>query len=197
METLGTDKLREQELNTGTLHACHLLNNAVIPICRELNFTIDVSDTETLDRYLCDISALHNDYIDQMTEGAGNPALAIVLKKSAEELWEQAYKAHPIANPYIIGSIPDDVMEFVTITGSDIYSFHARANNPAITKACIIEATPEDIAKRDEIKAVCDALNKCFNGLGGLFSGFICLGNDGRFYPIHGATNFKRLIYGK
>lgn len=197
METLGTDKLREQELRTGTMYACKILNEVVIPTCKELSFTIDIHDTETLDRYMRDIPALHDDYIAKMTEGASNPALVLVLKKSAEELWEQAEQKNHLPNPDITKDIHDDIMEFVTITGSDIYSFHARADNPAISKACIIEATPEDIAKRDEIKAVCDALNKCFNGLGGLFSGFICIGNDGRFYPIRGATNYKRLIYGK
>lgn len=196
MEVLGKDNERLSSLRTGTQHACHLLNNVVIPICKDLTFIIDISDTASLNRYMRNINTLHSDYIGKMKEGAGNPALAIVLEKSAEELWAQAYKAHPIATPYIINSIPEDAMEFVTITGSDIFTFHARANNPAISKACIIEATPEDIAKRDEIKAVCDALNNCFNGLGMAFSQYICIAPDGKFYPIHGANNYKPLIYG-
>lgn len=181
---------------TGAQHACHLLNNVVIPICKELTFLIDTSDTATLGKYMRNINTLHSDYIGKMKEGASNPALAVVLEKSAEELWEQAYKKHPIANPYTIGGIPDDVMEFVTITGSEIYTFHARMNNPAIEKACVIYADDEDIAKREELKEVCEALNRCFNGNGQLFPGYIAI-VQGRFFPLKNITNYKPLIYGE
>lgn len=195
MEVLGKDNERLSSLRTGTQHACHLLNNVVIPICKDLTFIIDTSDTASLNRYMRSINTLHSDYIGKMKEGAGNPALAIVLEKSAEELWAQAYKAHPIANPYIIGSIPDEVMEFVTITGSDIFTFHARPNNPTIEKACIIEATQEDLAKRDELKEVCEALNRCFNGNAQLFPAYIAI-VQGQFAPLKNTTNYKPLIYG-
>ena len=195
MEVLGKDNERLSSLRTGTQYACHLLNNVVIPICKDLTFTIDTSDTSSLNRYMRNINTLHSDYIGKMKEGAGNPALAIVLEKSAEELWAQAYKAHPIANPYIINSIPDEVMVFVTITGSDIFTFHARPNNPTIEKACIIEATQEDLAKRDELKEVCEALNRCFNGNAQLFPAYIAI-VQGQFAPLKNTTNYKPLIYG-
>lgn len=195
MEVLGKDTERHSSLRTGSQHACHLLNNVVIPICKELTFIIDTSDTASLNRYMRNINTLHSDYIGKMKEGAGNPALAIVLEKSAEELWAQAYKKHPIANPYIIGSIPEDVMDFVTITGTDIFTFHARQNNPAIEKACTIYAEEEDIAKRDELKEVCEALNRCFNGNAQLFPAYIAI-VSGQFAPLKNTTNYKPLIYG-
>lgn len=195
MEILGKDNERHSSLRTGSQHACHLLNNVVIPICKDLTFIIDTSDTASLNRYMRNINTLHSDYIGKMKEGAGNPALAIVLEKSAEELWAQAYKKHPIANPYIIGSIPEDVMDFVTITGTDIFTFHARQNNPAIEKACTIYAEEEDIAKRDELKEVCEALNRCFNGNAQLFPAYIAI-VSGQFAPLKNTTNYKPLIYG-
>lgn len=195
MEVLGKDSERYSSLRTGSQHACHLLNNVVIPICKDLTFIIDTSDTASLNRYMRNINTLHSDYIGKMKEGAGNPALAIVLEKSAEELWAQAYKKHPIANPYIIGGIPEDVMDFVTITGTDIFTFHARQNNPAIEKACVIYAEEEDIAKRDELKEVCEALNRCFNGNAQLFPAYIAI-VSGQFAPLKNTTNYKPLIYG-
>lgn len=195
MEKLGTDKQKAQALNTGAMHACHILNNVVIPICKELNFTIDTSDRESLDCYMRDLSALHSDYVGKMREGANNPALAVVLEKTAEELWGKAKSAHPLANPYIINDIPNEIFDYLTLTGSDIFTFHARANNPAIAKACIIEATPEDIAKRDELKEVCDALNRCFNGNAQLFPAYIAI-VQGQFAPLKNITNYKPLIYG-
>lgn len=195
MEVLGKDSERHSSLHTGSQHACHLLNNVVIPICKDLTFIIDTSDTASLNRYMRNINTLHSDYIGKMKEGAGNPALAIVLEKSAEELWAQAYKKHPIANPYIIGGIPEDVMDFVTITGTDIFTFHARQNNPAIEKACTIYAEEEDIAKRDELKEVCEALNRCFNGNAQLFPAYIAI-VSGQFAPLKNTTNYKPLIYG-
>lgn len=195
MEVLGKDNERLSSLQTGTQHACHLLNNVVIPICKDLTFIIDTFDTASLNRYMRNINALHSDYIGKMKEGAGNPALAIVLEKSAEELWAQAYKKHPIANPYIIEGIPEDVMGYITITGTDIYTFHARQNNPAIEKACMIYAEEEDIAKRDELKEVCEALNRCFNGNAQLFPAYIAI-VQGQFAPLKNTTNYKPLIYG-
>ena len=183
MEILSKDALKRQELITGAQHACYLLNNVVIPICKELTFLIDTSDTASLDKYMRNINALHYDYIGKMKEGANNPALAVVLEKSAEELWAQAYKKHPIANPYIIADIPDCVFDVVRITGSDIFSFHARANNPAIEKACVIYADEQDVAKQEEIKEVCEVLNKCFGGNGQLFPGYIAI-IQGRFAPL-------------
>lgn len=195
MEILAKDKEKRQELQTGTQHACHLLNNVIIPIAKDLNFDIDIHDTLILDEYLRDINRLRNDYLEQMKEGVNNPALGIVLEKTAEGLWTSAYNAHPIKNPYIIDSIPAGVLNYVTITGSGIEDFHARQNNPAIEKECLIEATQEDIDKRDEIKAICEALNRCFNGMGGLFSGYIAIQN-GQFSPIRDVTNYKPLIHG-
>ncbi len=196
MKTLGKDKLREQQLLAGTMYACKILNEVVIPTCKELSFTIDIHDTETLDRYMRDLPALHDDYITKMTEGANNPALVTVLKKSAEELWAQASGMHELKNTYIISDIPDDVMEFVTLTGSDIFTFHARPDNPAIAKASVIEATQEDIDKMEELKEVCEALNKCFNGNAQLFMLYIYI-ESGRFFPRTNTTNYKPLIYGK
>lgn len=196
MEILCKDEQKKSALMTGAQHACHLLNNVVIPICKELTFIIDTSDTLSLGKYMRNINALHSDYIGKMKEGAGNPALAIVLEKSAEELWAQAYKKHPIANPYIINEIPLDVFDVLTITGSDIYTFHARTNNPAIAKACIIYAEEEDVSKRAELKEVCDALNRCFNGNGQLFPAYIAI-VQGRFAPLKNIKNYKPLIYGE
>ena len=196
MEILCKDEQKKSALMTGAQHACHLLNNVVVPICRELSFSIDTFDTATLDRYMRAIEALHSDYINKMREGAINPALAIVLEKSAEELWAQACKKHPIANPYIINEIPLEVFEVLTITGSDIYTFHARTNNPAIEKACIIYAEEEDVSKRAELKEVCDALNRCFNGNGQLFPAYIAI-VQGRFAPLKNIKDYKPLIYGE
>ena len=195
MEKLGIDNEKKKELMTGAMHACHLLNNVVMPIAKELSFLIDVSDNYLLDEYLRQIESLHDEYLEKTLEDAKNPALAIVLRKTAEELWEKAYVNHPIANPYIISELPRKILNYVTITGSDIYTFHARPNNPAIEKACIIEGTEEDIKKRDEIKEVCSILNRCFNGMGGLFSGYIAIQN-GHFSPIRDVTNYKPLING-
>lgn len=194
MKILGRDDKKAQELRTGTQHACHLLNEVVIPTCKELSFMIDIHDTETLDRYMRDISALHDDYIAEIMDGERNPALILVIKKTAEELWEQAYGKHNLKNPFIISDIPDDVMEFVTLTGNDIFTFHARQNNPAIAKACEIEATKEDLEKIEEIKAVCDALNKTFNGNGGLFWQYVSISHDGIFLPAYGVKNYKPLM---
>ena len=196
MDILCKDEERRRELQTGAMHACHLLNNVVILICKELTFLIDTSDTATLGRYMRNINTLHSDYIGKMKEGASNPALAVVLEKSAEELWKQAYKKHPIANPYIIAEIPEDVFEVLAITGSDIYTFHARTNNPAIEKACVVYADEEDVSKREELKAVCDALNRCFNGNGQLFPAYIAI-VQGRFAPLKNIKNYKPLIYGE
>ena len=196
MEKIGTDNQKRRELISGAQHACYILNTIVMPICKDLSFTIDATDAVTLNNYIRDLSTLHSDYIAAMVEGESNPALSVVVKKAAEELWHNANAAHPLKNPYIISEIPSDIMAYLTLTGSDIYTFHARANNPAIEKACVIEATPEDLAKRDEIKAVCDALNDCFNGLGNAFNQFIYIAQDGRFYPIQGVKNYKALVYG-
>ena len=195
MESLGKDEQKKQELQAGTQYACHILNNVVMPICKELSFAIDIFDKKALFDYLRNVRKLRTDYLIKMTEGANNPALAVVLKKSAEELWDNAYKKHPLANPYIVEEIPADVMDYLTITGGDVYTFHARANNPAITKACIIEATPDDIAKRDEIKDVCKALNDCFAGAGDLFTAYIAI-VQGRFVPVSNVKDYKPLIYG-
>lgn len=195
MEVLCKDSEKKRALSTGASFACNLLNGVVVPICKELNFDIDVCDSDTLDEYLRDINALHSNYIEKMSEEASNPALIAVLKNSAETLWSAAYRKHPISNPYIISDIPKGIMEVVTITGSDIYSFHARTNHPAIEKACNIYADEEDISKREELEGVCDALNGCFNGRAHLFSSYITVA-QGRFVPVERVSNYKVLING-
>lgn len=195
MEIIGKDKERSASLRSGSQHACHLLNNVVIPICKELTFAIDTSDTATLYGYVRNLDALHSDYIDKMKDVANSPALVAVIEKSSEDLWLQASGKHRIQNPSIIGAIPEDVMDFVTITGEDIFTFRAVQNISAIEKACIIYADGEDCAKRDELKEVCKVLNRCFNGNAQLFPAYIGI-VSGQFAPLKNVTNYKPLIYG-
>ncbi|MBO4923393.1 MAG: hypothetical protein J5382_04620 [Bacteroidales bacterium] len=196
MEVLCKDNEKRQALNAGAMHACSLLNLVVIPICKELNFGINISDTVNLDRYMRDIKTLHADYIETMKEGtSSNPALLAVLEKSAESLWSAAYQKHPISNPSVIETIPKGIFDVITIVGDDIHTFHARICYPAIEKACIIYAGADDISKRDELKDVCKVLNKCFNGNAHLFSGYIGI-VEGRFTLRDNIKNYKPLIYG-
>ena len=192
---LGTDKERRAELFSSTQHACNILNTIIFPILKELRFEIDITDTETLNRYLRSIASLRSDYVEKMREGANNPALASVLEKSAEELWNKARLKYPVSNPGIIGEITADVFDFLTITGNDIYSCHIRANNPAIEKACTIEATDADIAKRKELIEVCEVLNRVFHGRGDLMWGYIGV-DRGQFVLRDNILNFNPLIYG-
>ena len=196
MEILAKDGQKRQSLNSSSQHACHILNNVIFPIAKELRFEIDITDKRALNLYILRLSAMQDDYIGKMMEEATNPALAVVLKESASKLWRSASQNHHLANPGIIADIVPDWYEYVTIVGQDIYSAHARPNNPAMEKACIIEATEEDLAKREEIKEVCNALNRAFNGNGGLFGGYITI-ERGVFVPIKNITNYKPLIYGE
>ena len=192
---LGTDKQRRAELFTSTQQASTILNGVILPICQELRFEIDITDTETLNRYMRSITSLRADYIDRMREGASNPALASVLEKSAEELWSKARAKYPISNPSIIGEITADVFDFLTVTGSDIYSFHIRPNNPAIEKECTIEATEADMEKRKELIELCEHLNKVFNGRADLMMGYLGI-DRGLFVMRDNILNFNPLIYG-
>lgn len=195
MEILAKDNQKKQELHTGAQYACSVLNNTIVPVARELSFTIDINDKELLDYYIRDINHLRQSYLSRMLEGANNPALSAVLQKSAEELFAAAYAKHPIPNPHIVNDIPAGILEYLNITGSGIENFHARPDNVAIEKSCIIEATPEDIAKKNEIKELCESLNACFNGMGGLFSAYIAI-QGGKFSPIKNISNYKPIING-
>ena len=180
---------------TSTQHACNILNSILIPICKELSFEIDTTDTAILDRYLRSLPALRGDYIAKMREGTSNPALASVLEKSADELWNKARLMFPIPNPSIIGEITTDVFDFLSVTGSDIYSFHIRPNNPAIEKECTIEATEADLTKRKELMEVCETLNRVFNGRADLMYGYIGI-DRGQFVLRENILNYNPLIYG-
>lgn len=196
MEILSQDKERAQELRTGAQFACSILNNVIFPICKELEFGFEVHDREILKRYVYDVELLHSDYLGRtMTGQEGNPALSLVLKKQAEELWGQAEQHFPIKNPYIIGDIPEEVFSMLIINGSDIYDAEARPSQSAIERACIVYADDADFTKKAELKEVCDALNKCFNGRAELFSRYIGIFR-GEFTRIEGVQTYKPLIYG-
>ena len=183
MEILTKDNQKNQELRKGAQFACSILNNTIAPVARELSFFINTDDKELLDGYLRNINRLRQDYLSQMLEAANNPALAEVLRKSAEELFTAVYSRHPIPNPSVILEIPTGILDYLNITGTGVENFHARPDNIAIEKACIIEATEEDLAKREELQELCDSLNACFSGMGGLFSSYIAI-KGGKFSPI-------------
>jgi len=196
MTVLCSNNEKRKSLDSGATRVCNLLNTVIIPICRELSFDIDVSDKDLLDKYFRNINSLRSDYYEKTKEGANNPALSLVLEKTAETLWSSAYRNHPIANPYSIDETPRGIMEYVILEGSDIYSFHARKNNRAIEKSCNVYADEEDMAKREELEEACRALNRCFNGNAHLFSGYITIAR-GRFELVDRISNYKVLIYGK
>lgn len=196
MEILSQDKERAQELRSGAQFACSILNNVIFPICKELEFGFDVQDREKLKQYVYNIGRLHSDYLDRTMSGQeGNPALSLVLKKQAEELWEQAEQHSPVKNPYIIGDIPEEVFDMLIINGSDIYDAEARPSQSAIERACIVYADDADLAKKAELKEACNALNKCFNGRAELFSRYIGI-FKGEFTRIEGIQSYKPLIHG-
>ena len=193
---LGTDREKERELRTSTQHVCHCLNNSIIPICRELHFSFDVSDIAKLNAYLRNTNTLKTDYLASTIVGATNPTMIALLRKQGEELWNSVRAKHPINNPTIIDAIVPDVFDYILISGCNVLSFNAKPNNKAIEQAVTIEADSEDLAKIEELKRVCDSLNKCFNGSANLFWSYFAL--DRGLFALRGnITNYKPLIYGE
>ena len=193
---LGTDRLKEQKLRTSTNHACFILNRCIFPIAHEIKMHINIQDKETLLRYVLNLDAMRADYEKTAMEGVENPALKKVAEDVTGREFNRAFKNFPLPNPDIVRNIVDDAMEYVSIAGNSVHDAKALANNYAIKEASIIYATPEDDAKKAELEALCEALNRAFNGQGQSFQQYI-FEDDGKFFLNPRIINFKPLIYGK
>lgn len=187
MEKFINQELRK-ELISSAQKACHHLNRVVFPIARELSIKIDEKDTATLSAYLLNLNNLRDKFFQEASGGAKSLTLANLLEKSAEELWKEAYRRHPILNPYALDDIAPNILQYIAIKGE-----FAKPILPAIEKACIVEQTAQDEEKRKEIKDVCEQLNRVFNGRGELLFGYIAI-IGGRFWPLEKVTDFRPLF---
>lgn len=179
---------QKKELISSAQKACHHLNRVVFPIARELGIKIDENDTATLNTYLRNLNNLRDKFFQEAAGGAKSLALANLLEQSAEELWKEAYRRHPILNPYALDDIAPNILQFIAIKGE-----FAKPILPAIEKACIVEQTAQNEEKRKEIKDVCEQLNRVFNGRGELLFGYIAIAG-GRFWPLERVTDFRPLF---
>lgn len=193
---LGTDRFKEQKLRTSTNHACFIINRCIFPIAQEIKMHIDIQDKETLLRYVLDLDAMRADYAKTAMDGVDNPALKKIAEDVTGREFTRAIKNFPLPNPDIVRDIVDDAMEYVSIAGNSVHDAKALANNEAIKEASLIYATPEDDAKKAELNALCDALNRAFNGQGQYFQQYI-FEADGVFSLNPNIINYKPLIYGK
>lgn len=187
MEQIINRELKK-ELMSSAQRACHHLNRVIFPIARELGIKVDENDTATLYTYLRNLNNLRDRFFQEATSHAKNLSLANLLEKSAEELWREAYRRHPIHNPYALDAIAPNILQVISIKGE-----FAKPILPAIEKMCIVEQTAQDEEKRKEIKDVCEQLNRVFNGRGELLFGYIAIAG-GRFWPLEKVTDYQPLF---
>ncbi|MBQ8070205.1 MAG: hypothetical protein IJ202_05100 [Bacteroidales bacterium] len=191
---LGIDKVRRNELTSSTLAACTVLNGFIFPMVKELSFSVDHQDKSLLSIYVKKPLSLKEDYINESSI-SDRPVMEKVLRKAAGELWNMALKASGAerVNLSIVDGIDADVMEYVSLAAVDSRGVHARPDNVAIEKACIIYADESDLEKKKELEELCVHLNRVFNGNGGLLSSYVSL-EKGKFVPIRDVVNYKPLM---
>lgn len=187
-EVLFFDKEKEREMTDATRYFCGILNRFVIPMARELDFELDVTDKDNMKALAKNPDGLRLDFADYSASVASNLAVARVLRTAAEQAYDEARKHY---NVTVASSFHN--AEFIKISGTSLDSFFASVDSERIREECTVYASESDIEARADVQRACDVLNEVFNGRGELFSIYIGI-VGGRFLPakVRGYNSIKR-----
>lgn len=186
-EVLFFDKEKEREMTDAARYFCGILNRFVIPMARELDFELDVTDKDNMKALAENPDGLRRDFADSASV-ASNLAVARVLRTAAEQAYDEARKHY---NVTVVSSFHN--AEFIEISGTSLDSFFAKVDGERIREECTTYASESDIEARANLQRACDVLNEVFNGRGELFSIYIGI-VGGKFLPakVRGYSPIKR-----
>lgn len=192
-KVIAINSTKQNDILSDAGKACRVVNDYILPIARELDFSqLDLCDPDKLAMLIRHPDTLKDDYLASVVGERENRAEMRVIIGSAEAIYSDARGKAKI-EPWFASEIQRGTEDFISIQGFSLADFKAVINKAKIEAACRIYATEEVFAKREEIKAVCESLNKAFNGRGDLLFGYIGL-VKGRFMPIESIVNFEPLM---